>query len=155
MDISASGLAAQRKRMNTVAENLANAETTRTAEGGPYRRQQTVLATDTQFQSELDVSSAVHDKLRRDHVNHLSGHDTAADRDGFSGVRADVVRDPSSFREVFDPEHPDADEDGMVKLPNVDIVQEMTELMAAARAYEANVTAFNASKSMMKKALEL
>lgn len=155
MDISASGLAAQRKRMNTVAENLANAETTRTAEGGPYRRQQVALVADTPFQSQLDVQTAVHDKLLQGAKGHLAGSDHETERDAFAGVRAEITQDPSAFREVYDPDHPDADENGMVKIPNVDIVQEMTELISAARAYEANVTAFNASKNLMKKALEL
>jgi flagellar basal-body rod protein FlgC len=133
MDVSATGLSAQRKRMNAIAENLANSETTRTKEGGPYRRQQTSLTQDVPFASELE----------------------AAGDYPFSGVKANVTRDPAPFREVYDPDHPDADENGMVKMPNVDIVQEMTELISASRAYEANATAFNASKGMMKKALEL
>ncbi|MBU0508907.1 flagellar basal body rod protein FlgC [bacterium] len=155
MDVSASGLAVQRKRMNVIAENLANAETTRTAEGGPYRRQKVVLGQDRQFALELDAQTRVTNDLRREHVNHLPAKESTPDDSQFSGVKADVVADPSPFREVYDPGHPDADENGMVKLPNVDLVEEMTELIAASRAYEANVTAFNASKSMMKKALDL
>lgn len=156
MDVSASGLSAQRKRMNTIAENIANVETTHTAEGGPYRRQQTVLNHDQQFSDELAAAGLEHDKLVRDDANHLRGRESEPPEDyQFGGVKANIVRDPSPFREVYDPEHPDADENGMVKLPNVDIVQEMTELISASRAYEANVTTFNASKGMMKKALEL
>jgi flagellar basal-body rod protein FlgC len=72
-----------------------------------------------------------------------------------AGVKATVGADPSAFREIYDPSHPDADANGIVRMPNVDIVQEMTELISASRAFEANVTAFNATKGMMKKALEL
>ncbi|RPH93699.1 flagellar basal body rod protein FlgC [candidate division KSB1 bacterium] len=155
MDVSASGLAAQRKRMNTIAENLANAETTHTAEGGPYRRQATVIANDPQFSLELDATTKENDKLRQEHENHLPGRDSDPDGFRFGGVKATIASDPSPFHEIYDPDHPDADENGMVKMPNVDIVQEMTDLISAARAYEANVSAFNASKGMMKKALEL
>ena len=156
MDVSATGLSAQRKRMNAIAENIANVETTRTNEGGPYRRQQTVLSHDQQFSSELTAAGLEHDKLVRDNANHLRGRESEPPEDyRFGGVKANIAGDPSPFREVYDPDHPDADENGMVKMPNVDIVQEMTELISASRAYEANATAFNASKGMMKKALEL
>jgi flagellar basal-body rod protein FlgC len=155
MDVSATGLAAQRKRMNAIAENIANAETTHTAEGGPYRRQQTTLSADRSFAEDLEASSQVHDKLRREHPNHLPGKDVEADSARFAGVKATLSRDMSPFREIYDPSHPDADENGIVRLPNVDVVQEMTELISASRDFEANVTAFNATKGMMKKALEL
>jgi flagellar basal-body rod protein FlgC len=156
MDVSASGLAAQRKRMNAIAENIANAETTHTTEGGPYRRQQTVLSSRPGFAQQLAEVSHLHDKLQRDDANHLPGQeDEATDTMVFGGVQAEVGPDGKPFREIYDPSHPDADENGMVKMPNVDIVQEMTELISASRAFEANATAFNASKGMSKKALEL
>jgi len=155
MDISASGLSAQRKRMNAIAENIANVETTRTESGEPYRRQQTVLAHDPQFSLDLEASEQAHDKLARDHAYHLPGRDIEPDEFRFGGVKASIARDQSPFREVYDPDHPDADENGMVKMPNVDIVEEMTELISASRAFEANVTAFSASKQMAKKALDL
>lgn len=130
--ISASALAAQRARMNVIAENLANADTTRTPEGGPYRRRKIVFETQGgDFPSLLDV-------------------------DAGRGVRAvGVVDAQTPFRRVYQPGHPDADPDGYVTLPNVNPVMEMVDLMAATRAYEANVTAIQALKSMMQKALEL
>jgi flagellar basal-body rod protein FlgC len=155
LDVSASGLTAQRRRMNTIAENLANAETTRTASGEPYRRQQTVLSEDANFQSNLEAESMVHDKLSRDDPDHLKGRVVLASEDTFHGVKAAVQKDPAPFREIYDPSHPDADENGVVKMPNVDVIKEMTELISASRNFEANVTAFNATKGMMKKALEL
>jgi flagellar basal-body rod protein FlgC len=155
MDISATGLTAQRKRMNAIAENLANAETTHTREGGPYRRQQAVLSTDTQFSLDLDSQIRVQDILSRENPDHFKGVTSDPDMAGFTGVKAGIVRDQSPFKEIYDPTHPDADANGMVKMPNVDIVEEMTELISASRAFEANVTAFNATKGMMKKALEL
>jgi flagellar basal-body rod protein FlgC len=155
LDVSTSGLTAQRRRMNIIAENLANAETTRTAEGGPYRRKEAVMSYDPQFSLELDSAESVNDKLERTHPNHLPGKESEADSADFGGVKAAVVKDQSPFRKVYDPGHPDADADGMVSMPNVDIVQEMTDLISASRAFEANATAFNATKQMMKKALEL
>lgn len=154
MDTSASGLAAQRKRMNAIAENIANAETTRTAEGGPYRRQKTVLSAENQFELELDANTERHGQLARADSHHLRGRITSPELRTATGVTASIARE-EGFREVYDPNHPDADANGIVRMPNVDIVQEMTELISAARAFEANVTAFNATKSMMKKALEL
>lgn len=156
MNVSVSGLAAQRQRLNTIAENIANAETTRTPDGGPYRRKQVALTASTEFSQELDALTTVHNKLRQTNPNHIAGKTlTPSSETEFAGVTASVVEDASPFREVYDPGHPDADENGMVKLPNVDIVSEMTDLISASRAFEANVTAFNATKSMMKKSLDL
>jgi flagellar basal-body rod protein FlgC len=126
--VSASALAAQRQRMNTIASNLANAHSTRTAEGGPYKRQDVVFTTD------------------------LQGVGTA----GLEGVKVSgIVRDESPFKMVYDPGHPDADKDGFVATPNVNIIEEMVNMMMASRAYEASVTAFNMSKAMFMKTLEL
>jgi flagellar basal-body rod protein FlgC len=155
MDTSASALTAQRKRMNAIADNIANAETTHTKEGGPYRRQQTTLSCDRKFSLDLDASVQENNKLLREHPNHLPGEDSGSDLASFTGVKATVGKDPSPFREIYDPNNPDADENGNVKMPNVDIVEEMTDLISASRNFEANVTAFNATKGMMKKALDL
>lgn len=133
--ISASGMTAERLRMDAIANNLANANTTRTADGGPYRRQIPVFAA-----RELTRSQA-----RR------SGS-------AFVGMGVRVVgihHDDSPPRLVYDPEHPDADENGYVHMPNVDVVREMVDLISASRAYEANITAFNTAKSMAMRALEI
>jgi flagellar basal-body rod protein FlgC len=153
MNASTSGMTAQRKRMNAIAENLANAETTRTATGEPYRRKQATFTEKTAFDQTL--TSAVNDKLQRTDQYHLPGQDVTPGQSRMAGVEANITDDPSDFQLIYDPEHPDADKDGMVRMPNVDIVKEMTELISASRAFEANVTAFNATKGMMKKALEL
>ncbi len=153
MNSSTSGMTAQRKRMNAIAENIANIETTRTEEGGPYRRKATVLSEDQRFETALEQST--HQKLARADGNHMFGRNEDKILSPMNGVKATIEEDQSAFREVYDPDHPDADENGIVKLPNVDLVQEMTELISASRAFEANVTAFNATKAMMKKALEL
>ena len=132
MDITASGLAAQRLRMETVASNLANANSTRTAEGGPYRRRDVVFKAvqPVTFRDALDAS------LREVSV---------------SGV----VQDQSPPRQRYEPGHPDADAQGFVGYPNVDPVVEMVNLLGAARSYEANITVMEATKNMMLRALDI
>lgn len=125
--ISASGLTAQRLRMDTIANNIANIETTRTPEGGPYRRQVPV------FVPRIQEGNQVGD-----------------------GVRvAALRRDPSPFKQVYDPSHPDADEEGYVLMPNVELVKEMVDMIDSSRAYEANVTALETTKGMMRRALDI
>ena len=127
-NVSASALSAQRQRMNVIASNLANAHSTRTTEGGPYRRQDVVFTTEA-----------------------ISSRDA-----GLEGVKVDsIVRDDSPFKTVYDPGHPDADKDGFLAVPNVNVIEEMVNMMMASRAYEASVTSFNLSKSMFLKTLEL
>lgn len=131
MDISATGLKAEKFRLDVVSSNIANINTTRTPEGGAYQKRAVV------FQETLEKS--------RGYSKGFSG----------AGVKiAEIVRDNSPFRLVYDPSHPDA-VDGYVSYPNVDLTREMVDLLTASRAYEANVTAFNAAKSMNLKALEI
>ena len=138
MDVSASALAAYRQRMNVIAENLANAQTTRTEAGGPYRRQE-VLFEAAQPRGAGALGNA------------LNGSSPAGQQ-----VRARVVTDERTpFTEVHDPGHPDADANGVVRYPNVNPAVEMVNLVLAARAYEANVTVLQSTKSMLKKALEI
>ena len=127
--ISASALAAQRIRMNTISSNMANVHTTRTEEGGPYRRKDVV------FQSAPVEPQA---------AGELQGVEVAG-----------IVEDRTPPKMVYDPGHPDADEDGNVALPNVNVIEEMVNMMMAMRAYEANVTTFNISKRMFLKTLEI
>ena len=135
LEASASALTAERVRMEVASANLANANATRTPEGGPYRRRVVFFAP---LLEHLSAS--------------LSGG-VVADRAGV--VVAGIVEDPSPPRRVYDPGHPDADRDGFVALPNVNPVTEMADLMASARAYELNVVAFNTVKQVILKALEL
>lgn len=140
---SASALTAERLRMNVIAGNIANANTTRTAGGGPYQRQVAVLA---QTPQPFDATLAA-----------LSGDPGAAVASSEpGGVQvAAIVPDTSPFRLVYDPGHPDADAQGFVRYPNVDVLQEMVELMAASRTYEANLTAFNTAKAIAQRTLEI
>ncbi len=132
--ISASALTAHRLRMDVISGNIANSSTTRSNEGGPYKRRQVVLGSGQPLQGILPVSGR-------------SGAPV--------GVRAVGIVEQDRVRLVNDPKHPDADENGNVAYPDIDIVQEMTDMMSAVRAYEASVTAINAAKGMALKALEI
>jgi flagellar basal-body rod protein FlgC len=140
LEISASGLTAERMRMDVVAQNLANAQTTRGANGQPYRRQEVVL------QERVPTSGF--------------GAALAGAMGGRTGTPggvqvAQVAQDQTPLKRVYDPGHPDADANGYVQMPNVDSVSEMVDLISAQRAYEANVTAMQAAKQMFSKTLEL
>jgi len=142
LNISASGLTAQSVRMDLISQNIANANTTRDKNGEPYRRKTVVFAergTDP-FKTALSKSMTKH----------------ASTKNG-NGVKVtSIVEDHvTAMAKVYDPSHPDADEDGYVIYPNVNTVTEMTNLIDATRGYEANVTAFNATKNMLLKGLEL
>ena len=129
--VSASALEAQRKRMNVIASNMANVHSTRTEEGGPYRRKDVVF-------SSLLLEP-----------RNLSG----VKLEGVNVV--DIATDNTPAKVVYDPGHPDADKDGNVAMPNVNIIEEMVNMMMSMRAYEASVSAFNISKTMFMKTLEL
>lgn len=154
LEISASGLTAERLRLDVIAGNIANANTTRTAAGGPYRRQVAVLGAraDTRpagFGNLLTLA------MQAAGVQVPGVADTAEPLVG-AGVRvAYLATDNRPFRLKYDPTHPDANADGYVQLPNVDPLTEMVDLMGATRAYEANVTALNATKSLLARALEI
>ncbi len=137
MNVSATGMTAQRLRMDTISQNLANIDTTRTEKGGPYRRKI------VRFQ-EIGTKSTF--------SNILGGYTNMTD----GGVRVtSIEEDKAPFITKYDPTHPDADKDGYVKLPNVNNIEEMTNLISANRSYEANITAFNATKSMLMASLSI
>ena len=139
LEISASGLTAERLRMDVTAENLANAQTTRGADGQPYRRKEVVLQ---EAAGSFGAS--------------LSKAMGAGSGSQGGGVQvAGVVQDASPLKRIYDPGHPDADAQGYVSMPNVDTVTEMVDLIGASRAYEANVTAMQAAKQMFSHTLEL
>ena len=135
MKISASALKAQRIRMNAISSNLANIETTRTPDGGPYRKREVVFQTTQQgFADTLDRRM----------------------RDAVQGVKVSQVQASTlPPRMVYDPSHPDADEQGQVAMPNISLVEETADMMSASRAYEANVTVVKSAKRMALKALEI
>lgn len=130
INASASALDAQRARMEVAISNLANAETTRAADGQPYRRRDIVLASDP-GQAQPGSFEA-------------------------TGVRvAGVIEDQAAFRTRYEPSHPDADESGFVRLPNIDVPEEMVDMLGAARAYQANLNAINLIRDTIQRALEL
>jgi flagellar basal-body rod protein FlgC len=138
METSSSGLAAQRFRMNIISSNIANSQTTRTPEGGPYRRRDVIfgaLPAPRTFEEEL------RSRVGPDHPLHVKVLGVAVDE------RPPILR--------YDPTHPDSNEEGYVAFPNINPIEELVNLMLASRSYEANVAAFNASKSMAMKALEI
>jgi flagellar basal-body rod protein FlgC len=140
LEISASGLTAERLRMDVTAENLANAQTTRGANGQPYRRKEVVLQeTPGSFGASLSAA--------------MGGGNNGST----GGVQvAGVVEDSATpLKRVYDPGHPDADAQGYVSMPNVDTVTEMVDLISAQRAYEANVTAMQSAKQMFTRTLDL
>jgi len=135
LQVSASGLSAERTRLQTTSQNIANARTTRTDEGGPYKRKVPV------FQAT---------ELPGDPFRDLMGAKLAAP------TVIDVIEDQRDAQMVYDPGHPDADpETGLVAMPNVNLVEEMVDMITASRSYEANVTAMSSTKSMALKALEI
>lgn len=139
MEISASGLAAQRMRMKVISSNIANVNTTRTPGGGAYRRKEVIfgaLPEHKNFMEELTSQQEADDGTR--HVKVLG-----------------VAEDSRPPKMKYDPNHPDANEEGYVELPNIDVVEEMTNMMVSKRSYEANIAAINATKNMINKALEI
>lgn len=145
MNIVASGLTAQQLRLDVVAENVTNSTTTRTEGGGAYRRKMVV------FRSETG-----RDGFRRAMAKAAYGMAPNKGFDTIGGVKVEqIVEDPTPFKLVYDPEHPDANEDGYLEMPNIDMVKEMTDAMAATQAYSANVTAFNTLKTVIAQGLEI
>jgi len=136
INVSASGLTAERLRMDVISKNIANANTTRTVNGTPYRRQVVTFETKSEAQS---FHNHLTDQMKK-----------------FSGVEVTGIKeDRSPFKNVYEPGHPDANEQGYVLKPNVDIVTEMANMISATRAYEANITSIDAAKSMAQRALEI
>jgi flagellar basal-body rod protein FlgC len=137
LSVSASGMSAQRTRASLLAENLANAETTRTPEGGPYRRKDAVFASDA-------IGSPF-----------ASAFETAIGAEGTGVAVSDIVQDTRDPDRRYQPGHPDADQDGYVAFPRVNPAEDMVDLMASARGYQANVAAISAVKDMINRSIDL
>ena len=137
MDISGSGMTAQRLRMDIIAQNVANVNTTRGANGQPYRRQETVLQ---------PINQNSFSQYLSDGIEKIEG----------KGVKVSaIIEDQSPFKLEYDPTNADAGADGYVKLPNIDMANELVDMISASRAYEANVTVINAFKNLATKAMEI
>ena len=135
--ISGSGMTAQRLRLDVIANNIANVNTTRTPQGGPYRRRVVVF----------EPLPARFDEALMGYISPLEA--------GGGVIVVGIQEDDSPPKLIYDPGHPDADQDGYVAMPNVDIIREMVDMISASRAYEANVAAMNAARMMMLKALDI
>lgn len=135
MQINASGLTLERLKMDTISTNIANAKTTRTPEGGPYKRKEVLFEEDLRNQ--------------KNNLTGLYGKRSV-------GVKVTgIYQDEDNFKQIYDPSHPDADPEGYVLMPNINMVDEMISLITTQRSYEANVTALNTSKNILKKTLEI
>ncbi len=138
LNIAGSGLTASRLRMDIISENITNYSTTKTADGGPYRRKTVVYEA---------VGGNSFSNILKNRLN---------DNQSTAGVQvAKIVEDPSDFNYVYKPTHPDADENGYVAMPNVDVTQEMLDMMSVTRVYDMNINALNSIKNMASKALEI
>lgn len=138
LDISASGMTAQRLRLDIASQNIANIETTKTENGTPYRRKQVELEERTTTSFNTTLNNMINQSNSPGGV-----------------IVKKITEDQSDLKYVYNPTHPDANEEGYVEMPNVDLIQETIDGMAASRAYEANITAFNAMKLMAQKALDI
>ncbi len=159
LNISAMGLRAQRIRQDIVSSNLANVETTRTSEGGPYRRQSVILEADSDELNFRQVFGP--DKMggHTTHTRHIfipKDEMPIVDEKVGNGVEVvQIVQDQRPPRMIYNPDHPDADGEGYVAMPNINVIAEMVDMISATRAYEANVTALNATKGMLMRAIEI
>ena len=149
MNIIGSGITAQHLRLDVISENVTHINTTRTGEGGPYRRKVVV------FQAQDGDRNTFRQAMAEAQFR-LNGQVSNAGYETTGGVRVvEIAEDPSDFKLKYDPTDPDANEEGYVELPNVDLVKEITDAMAASQAYSANVTAFNVLKSVVSSGLEI
>ena len=157
LDISSSGLSVQRRKLTAIASNLANVDTTRTDEGGPYKRRRVVMLEAPKMSKFTTMLSEEKNRLRRTEDKHRFESDTQPGEFMVgSGVLSQEVREePVKPRMVHDPNHPDAREDGMVLYPDINVITEMVDMIAASRAYEANITVINAAKDMANRSLEI
>lgn len=147
INIIGSGLTAQQLRLDVVSENITNSTTTRTEnDGGAYRRKMVVFEAQSGRESFRSAMAKAAGKA-------VANRDNGTNAGGVRATR--IVDDPSPLKLVYDPTHPDANEEGYVEMPNVDTVKEITDAMAATQAYSANVTAFNTLKSVIAKGLEI
>jgi flagellar basal-body rod protein FlgC len=149
LDLSSSGMTAERLRMDVISNNLANVDTTHGANGEPFRRKDVILSPGgNSFGSTLGLIESG--------ASGTAIAQSMSDNSDLSGVQVQgIVSDMSPFKQEYDPGNPDADKNGYVKEPNVTVVSEMVDMMGASRAYEANVTAIQSAKSMAEQALNI
>ncbi len=153
--ISAKGMSIQKNKMDLVAENIANVDTTKTKNGTVYKRKFLQVVAEKEFRETLSQAS---NTLRmktdnKDHINFIPTSEISGESK--ININSQVLQDNTVGERLYMPDHPDADQDGYVEMPNVNVVTEMVDMISATRSYEANLTAFNASKEIAKNALEI
>lgn len=161
LDIAVSGLMAQRLRMDIISQNVSNATNTRTMDGTPYVRQMVVFSEDSKYDN-LDIRDFIHRKTNSivkanmpfSSVLQMNMSERNK-RTGHGVVVTEIVEDETPLTPVYDPSHPDADEDGYYYLPNVDVAEEQYDWIAATNSYTANLTIFNSAKKMAQQALQI
>jgi|YNPMSStandDraft_2_1061718.scaffolds.fasta_scaffold00213_18 flagellar basal-body rod protein FlgC len=157
-DISSQGMSLQRRKMNLISENIANSQTTKTSEGKPYQRKLLTIRSkdkETAFEKIFSQQTISLKKSNSSHYETGYSNLSIANKDNLNKIDAEEIKDETPGEIIYMPEHPDADENGYVKMPNVNVIAEMTDMIAAIRSYEANLTAFNAAKQIAKDALEI
>ena len=155
--ISSQGLAAEKQQLAVTAENIANANTTRTLEGDAYKRKEVVremISRRHLFRNELRNATLQLGTSDQSHFSNSRYTPTGVNKTGSSEIKTEIA-ESNEVKRVYDPAHPDADEEGYVEFPDINVVSEMVQLIAASRGYEANVTVMNATKSLAKRSLEI
>lgn len=156
LEISSSGMTVQRQKMDAVSENIANVDTSRTEKGGPYQRRRIVVSETTERPSFSSAMKRAHGKLVRTHSKHIDGITRSGNRQETPQVEGkNIVDAASSFKLIFDPSHPEANEEGYVQMPDIEIINEMVDMISANRAYEANIAAISTAKRMINEAMEI
>lgn len=154
-DISSSGMKLQKKKLDLIAENIANTNTTKTADGTPYKRKTLVVEKVDKFQSALSDVNANGIMKTSGGNQFLTTPGIKGDKNKKDELNMQVVEDTTPGDKVYMPDHPDSNKEGYLDMPNINIVTEMVDMIAATRSYEANLTAFNASKQIAKDSLEI
>ncbi|MCH8981532.1 flagellar basal body rod protein FlgC [candidate division KSB1 bacterium] len=156
-NISAAGLSAEKRQLSATAENIANANTTRTLDGTPYKRKvlsRKAISQPVHFSRAFDRARL---KLQTSSAHHISKSGYTASGvapNGRSRIKTEIL-EIDEFKKIYEPNHPDADEEGFVSYPEINVVNEMLELISASRAYEANITVMNSTKNLAKRSLEI
>ena len=156
-NISAAGLSAEKKQLSATAENIANAKTTRTLDGTPYKRKilsRKASSQSVHFSGALDQARMHLQTSNGRHMNMSGSTPSGMEQNGRSRIETEV-KETDEFKKIYEPNHPDADDEGFVAYPEINVVNEMLELISASRAYEANITVMNSTKNLAKRSLEI
>ncbi len=157
IDIGAAGLSAQRTKLNAVSQNIANSETTKTPEGTPYKRRKVTFEANDDNRRFVDILDNSVTALARTNIKHLPNTANSSTKENAVNLveANETVIEPDAYKLVYDPTHPDADENGYVEMPDIDIIAEMVDMMVTSRAYEADVAVIQSAKEMAMNSLDI